>query len=75
MTYKGELRKMPVALNGKNEVAYQMLLYNTATHQEQAIAMNELIGKNISIHYEGNSGVHQYGYAYFTKTLHTVEAN
>lgn len=54
MTYKGELRKMPVVLNAENKVEYQILLHDTSTHQEQAIAMNELIGKNISLHYEGN---------------------
>lgn len=54
MIYKGELRKMPVVLNDENRVEYQMLLYNTATHQQQIVAMNEIIGKNISFQYEGN---------------------
>ena len=53
MIYKGELRKMPVVLNDENVVQYGLKLFDTATGAEQLIAMNELIGKNISMAFEG----------------------
>lgn len=54
MNYRGELRKMPVSLNGENVVQYGLKLFDTATGAEQLIAMNELIGMNISMAFEGS---------------------
>lgn len=54
MIYKGELRKMPAELKEGSAVEYQMLLFDTATQTEQTIKMNEVVGKNISVTFEGN---------------------
>ena len=54
MIYKGELRKMPASLNGNNVVEYGFKLFDTASGEEQLIPLNKLIGKNISMKFEGN---------------------
>lgn len=45
---------MPTALNAENIVQYQAELFDSTTLQEQLFLLNEYIGKEISIHFEGN---------------------
>lgn len=54
MTYKGELRKMPTILKEDGNVEYSMSLFDTETQTWQTIAMNEIIGKEINVTFEGN---------------------
>lgn len=54
MTYKGELRKMPAMIGDNNIVKYGLLLFDTANQSHQLIDMSEIIGKEISLSFEGN---------------------
>lgn len=53
MKLKGELRKMPVTLDGKSQVDYTLRLYDTASKNEQTLSFNQFIGKEVTFHYNG----------------------
>ena len=53
MKLKGELRKMPVALNAENKVEYSLRLYDTANKDEQTLSFNQFINKKLTFYYNG----------------------
>lgn len=53
MTFQGELRKMNVELDNNDLVQYTMRFFNSVNKTEQTLFLNDLLGKEISIEYEG----------------------
>ena len=54
MHYRGEFRKMPVVLDSEEKVHYSLWLHDTNSQSNQFISANDFIGKQVSIHFEGN---------------------
>src|SRR5690554_2826808 len=54
MEKRGELRKMQVELDEKDLVHYQFVLYDSSRKESTQFSANELIGKQISIHFTHN---------------------
>ncbi len=74
-TLPQNIRKADIRINGNNLGKVTVEGSKAKLEFDDTFVLKEGSQNIITIHYEGNSGVHQYGYAYFTKTLHTVEAN
>jgi hypothetical protein len=53
MKYEGEVRKMITSLNDEESVNYAFKLVNSASTKETTFPLNELLGKTVTLKYDG----------------------
>jgi hypothetical protein len=53
MNYEGEIRKMITSLNDEESINYTFKLVNSASTKETTFPLNELLGKTITLEYNG----------------------